>query len=171
MIYICGLSTVPTAAAQVRPHHLISITDPTTPAPQVREIRRAQHLQLMFHDIDAPKPGHVAPQSHHLRALLAFAAGWAGRNALLVHCHGGASRATAAAVILIAVISEGRETEVTRLLRTRAPHASPNRRMIALADTLLGRGGRLIAAVEAMGPAVRLGETETAPLVHLWLET
>jgi len=170
MIYLCGLSTVLMAAVQVQPHHLISITDPATPAPRLPRIRPARHLKLIFHDIDGPQPGYVAPQAHHIRALIAFAAGWDCQRPLLVHCHGGASRATAAAVILTAVIMEGREKEVTQLLRTRAPHASPNRRMIALADTLLAHNGRLIAAVEAMGPAIRVGETETAPLVHLWLD-
>lgn len=170
MIYICGLSTVLAAAAQVQPRYLISITDPETPAPQVPGIPPARHLKLMFHDIDAPQSGYVAPQSDHIASLIAFAAGWDCQSPLLVHCHGGASRSTAAAVILKAVIMEGRERDVTHLLRTRAAHASPNRRMIALADTLLARNGRLIAAVEAMGPAIRVGETETVPLVRLWLE-
>jgi predicted protein tyrosine phosphatase len=124
----------------------------------------------MFHDIDRPQPGYLAPQSHHIGALIAFAARWDCQHPLLVHCHGGASRATAAAVILAAVIMEGREEEVTHVLRIRAPHASPNRRMIALADTLLARGGRLVAAVDAMGFAIRVGETEAAPLVHLWID-
>jgi hypothetical protein len=33
-----------------------------------------------------------------------------------------------------------------------APHAYPNQRMIALADDLLGLGGRLQEAVECMPP-------------------
>lgn len=36
-------------------------------------------------------------------------------------------------------------------MRRLAPHAYPNRRIIALADDMLGRGGRMVDAVEAMG--------------------
>jgi len=49
-------------------------------------------------------------------------------------------------------------------MRKSAPHAWPNARMIALADEMLGCGGRLIAAREAMGPAQL---TLAGPLVRL----
>jgi predicted protein tyrosine phosphatase len=49
-------------------------------------------------------------------------------------------------------------------LRAAAPHAQPNARIIALADQILGRRGRLIAARSAMGPATLVVE---APLVAL----
>jgi hypothetical protein len=48
---------------------------------------------------------------------------------------------------------EGREAEAAQHMRRLVPHASPNRRIIALADRLLKRDGRLIAARAEMGPA------------------
>ena len=36
-------------------------------------------------------------------------------------------------------------------MRRAAPHASPNRRIVALADDMLGRRGRMVDAVAAMG--------------------
>jgi predicted protein tyrosine phosphatase len=45
-----------------------------------------------------------------------------------------------------------------------APHAQPNRLMIRHADLLLGRGGRMIAAVEAMGEARPVWEGEIVEL-------
>ena len=61
--------------------------------------------------------------------------------------------ASAAALILLSQHNPGREVEFARLMRRRGAHIQPNRLMIALADELLDRGGRLIAATEAMGPA------------------
>ena len=52
---------------------------------------------------------------------------------------------------LVAIRNPGRELEAAGLLRRLAPHAKPNRRMIAFADEALGLGGRLADAVEAMG--------------------
>jgi predicted protein tyrosine phosphatase len=54
--------------------------------------------------------------------------------------------------------------EAAQALRDAAPHAHPNARIIALADQLLGRHGRLIAARSAIGPGEPVGE---APLIAL----
>jgi predicted protein tyrosine phosphatase len=167
MIYICGLLTVPAAAARVQPRHLISLTDPETPAPRFAGVAPGRHLKLEFHDVDAPLPGLVPPDGGHIERIIAFARGWDELAPLLVHCHAGASRSTAAALIVAAARTAGRAGEAARLLRARAPHACPNRRMIALADAQLGLAGRLVAAVDAMGPAVPLGNA--GPLVHLAL--
>ncbi len=70
----------------------------------------------------------------------------------------------AAALIALSLENDGREMEAARLLRAAAPHAQPNARMVALADRLLGRQGRLVAAKEAMGPATLVFE---GPLVKL----
>ena len=43
------------------------------------------------------------------------------------------------------------ELEIARALRRRAPHADPNRLFIRIADKVLGRSGRMIAAVDAIG--------------------
>ena len=40
---------------------------------------------------------------------------------------------------------------IARELRTRAPFATPNGRLVALADALLGRKGRMVAAIRAIG--------------------
>lgn len=167
MLYICGLRAVVAVAAHVRPCQLISITDPDTPAPVVPGLAPEQHLTLAFHDIAVPQPGAVAPQREHIEQILAFAARWERQYPLLVHCHAGVSRSMATAVIVQAMLAPGREEEIAHLLRQRAPHAHPNRYMIALADSLLACDGRLIAAVETMGPATAVAEE--GPLVHYWL--
>lgn len=65
---------------------------------------------------------------------------------ILIHCEAGISRSTAAAFIMYACwLGPGQEHEaMTRVLAQR-PIAIPNPRMVAIADRLLGREGRLVA--------------------------
>jgi predicted protein tyrosine phosphatase len=66
--------------------------------------------------------------------------------------YAGISRSTAAAYIIAAALAPNRdETELARELRARAPSATPNIRLIALADALLGRESRMIEAVKSIG--------------------
>ena len=150
-IYICPLIDVHEHAAAFAPSHVLSMLGndefPATPP----GIEDARHLRLRFHDIDVPMDGMQPPEAHHIDAILAFGAAWATSGPLIVHCFAGVSRSTAAALALIAQANPGHERAAARLMRERAPHARPNRRMIALADQALGLDGRLSDAVEGMG--------------------
>ena len=75
---------------------------------------------------------------------------------VLVHCHAGVSRSTAATAILLARESPGREAEAFRTVARLRPGAWPNGRMIDLADALLARQGRLTAGLREMQEA-RMG--------------
>ena len=44
----------------------------------------------------------------------------------------------------------GRERAIAGELRSRAPFATPNRLMVRLADDLLARSGRMVAAIDAI---------------------
>jgi predicted protein tyrosine phosphatase len=84
---------------------------------------------------------------------------------MFVHCYAGISRSTAAALAILCQFNPGRELEAAQALRRAAPHAKPNRRIIAIADHLMGLDSRLQDAVEAMGPGNYAGEP--TPLVEL----
>ena len=110
------------------------------------------HLVLDLSDIAEPLPGHVLPGAEHVAALLAFARRWDGRAPLLLHCYAGVSRSTAAAFALACALDPGRpEADVAAALRAASPSATPNPRLVALADAALGRGGRMSAAVAGIG--------------------
>lgn len=64
---------------------------------------------------------------------------------LLIHCEAGVSRSPAAALIMYACwLGPGCEREAMVRVLAQRPVAIPNRRMVELADRILGRGGRLL---------------------------
>ncbi|WP_426000188.1 tyrosine phosphatase family protein [Caulobacter sp. DWR1-3-2b1] len=150
-LLVCPLSQVDAAVTLHRPSHMVSLLSPSSP-PESWPAPDGEHLRLAFHDIAAPRDGLVAPNAEQVADLLAFTARWDAARPLLVHCWAGVSRSTAAALIIACQRAPGRaEAEIARALRLAAPYATPNPLMVALADEMLGRSGRLIAAVAAIG--------------------
>ncbi|HEU0155924.1 MAG TPA: protein-tyrosine-phosphatase [Stellaceae bacterium] len=152
---ICGLDEL--AACGVDDvTHVLSILDPGWPEPEaLRRFDLHRRLKLRFHDVIEPGIGLIAPQSWDVGVLLAFGRGLvppadAEGVHLLIHCHAGVSRSTAAAILVLAQRDPKRAAPwiVREVVRLR-PRAWPNLRMIELGDALLGRGGELIAAVRA----------------------
>jgi predicted protein tyrosine phosphatase len=155
LLYVCPKSKVPEAARDLRPSHLITLLDPADIMATPEEVSGHRHLRLGMHDVTTPSPEyHAPPDEMHVRELIAFASDWDRRQPMLIHCWAGISRSTASALTIACMLNEpGREESIARLLRARAPHAQPNRRLVALADDILSRKGRLVDAVDAMGPA------------------
>jgi len=153
MLYVCNLADMAHHAAALRPSHLVSLVAPEEMPASPPGLRPSRHLRLGVHDIVEPLAGHVLPEPEHVRALITFARRWNRRAPMLVHCVAGVSRSMAAALVIATIHAGGRERELAERLREQAPHANPNRRIIALGDALLGRGGQLVEAVEHMGPA------------------
>jgi predicted protein tyrosine phosphatase len=142
-----------------RPSHMLTLMDDHVDTPP--SILPERHFRLRVNDIVEPAEGAIAPARHHIEDMLAFARTWRREAPFLVHCWAGISRSTAAAYILLCDIrGAGQEQAIARELRTLAPHAQPNRLMIQHADQILGRSGRMIAAVEAMGEARIVLEAE-----------
>jgi predicted protein tyrosine phosphatase len=112
----------------------------------------ARHLRLGVHDIAEPREGLIAPDAGTVERILDFSRGWDAGSPMAVHCWAGISRSTATAfTIACARNPHADELKIALAMRQAAPHALPNRRIVALADEVLGRGGRMLAAVEAMG--------------------
>ncbi|WP_336486839.1 tyrosine phosphatase family protein [Methylobacterium nigriterrae] len=148
---VCGLEELAGHAGR-DVSHVLSLLDPGTPEPDAFVAYGAHHrTTLRFHDCLGPGEGLVPPEPEHIAAILAFGAENAGAGHLLVHCHYGLSRSTAALLILFAQAEPGAASEalVDRLHALREP-AWPNARMVAFADGMLGRGGSLSAAVRRL---------------------
>jgi predicted protein tyrosine phosphatase len=151
-LIICGLSEVPNVIAARRPSHMITLLDAAsmieTPAP----LAPARHLKLGVNDIAAPAEGLIPPDEETVLKLLAFSRDWDETAPMLVHCWAGISRSTASALVIACDKSpEADERAMALAMRQAAPHAFPNRRIVALADDILGRRGRMVDAVDAMG--------------------
>lgn len=163
MIYVCSLREMPAHVRALRPHRVVSLMAPAEQPPTPPGFPAAHHLRIEIDDVCAPCEGAIVPCARHVSQLLDRLEGWTGAPPVLVHCVAGVSRSMAAAMIAAASRAPERELELALRLRRAAPHAQPNRLMIALGDALLGCDGRLVAAVAAMGAAVPV---EQAPLVR-----
>lgn len=168
MIYVSPLSGVVEAIRTVRPSHLVSLLDPETMIDTPAGIVREYHLRLAVNDIAEPDETLVTPSERHVSDLIGFVRRWDQQSPMLVHCWAGISRSTAAAFIALCTLNEDHpEDELARLVRARGAHAHPNRLMVGLADDLLGREGRMRAAVDALGPGRSTWEGELFSLpVH-----
>jgi predicted protein tyrosine phosphatase len=153
---VCGVDELLEHRRGVR--DVLSILDPERPDPEAfEEFEPHRRLTLRFHDDIEPLPGRQTPQEAHVARILTFGEELAARHddstpadrgGLLVHCHMGVSRSTAALLSLMAQVEPAEEPDALfeRLVAIR-PMAWPNSRMIGFADALLGRSGALTRAL------------------------
>ncbi|MFZ3337905.1 MAG: protein tyrosine phosphatase, partial [Xanthobacteraceae bacterium] len=74
------------------------------------------------------------------------------RTPIVIHCYAGISRSTASAFVSVCALNPARdENSIAQALRRASPTATPNIRIVSLADKLLDRDGRMIAAIETIG--------------------
>ena len=160
-IHVCPLSAVPDTVARSKASHLLTWLQDEIVVETPRLILPDRHIRFHIHDISEPLPGYVQPGREHIDQLIDFALDWGGRGPIVVHCWAGISRSTAAAyTALCAINPEASEGLIATRLRQASPTAYPNRLMIRLADAALGRDGRMVRAVEAIGRGVPAGEAE-----------
>ena len=106
-------------------------------------------------DITDPIEGYVVPAEEHVGDLLRFVRAWDRAAPLVVHCYAGISRSTAGAFVTACALNPQRdETKIARALRDASPTAMPNMRIVSLADRMLGRDGRMVTAIRAIGPGM-----------------
>ena len=151
-LYVCPLSRLAETVSQSGARHVVTLI--TNPDLVVRpaEILADAHLVISIHDICEPAEGMVCPSAEHVSAFLRFFESWDRGSPVVVHCYAGISRSTAAAFsAYCAVRPDLDEEEVALRVRQRSPEATPNARIVAIADGILGRRGRMVRAVERIG--------------------
>jgi len=155
MIHVCPLALLHDTVEETGARHVVSVLDDQFHIERPRGITPENHLWLRLHDISSPLDGYVLPHEAHVTELLEFVRGWDRRAPLVVHCFAGISRSTASAYASVCALNPQRdEKSIAHALRRASPTATPNIRIVALADRLLGRNGRMTAAIEAIGRGV-----------------
>ena len=151
-IHVCALRHIPEMVKQTGARHLVSAINadclPVTPA----AISRDRHLKLDMHDITELQPGTTLPSTEHVLELLDFVQSWDRQAPILIHCFAGLSRSTAAAFITLCALNpRAPEVAIAQALRRSSDTAIPNRLFVMLADKVLYREGRMVAALDSMG--------------------
>ena len=109
--------------------------------------------------ISSPLDGYILPDEPHVAELIEFVRGWDRCAPLVVHCYMGISRSTASAYVSVCALNPQRnEHSIAQALRRASPTATPNIRIVSLADRLLGRDGRMVAAIETIGRGIMADE-------------
>ena len=152
MIHVCSLARLHDTVEETGAGHVVTLLKDTDRVERPKSIVEANHLILGMDDITMPMDGYVIPADEHVTRLIAFVRGWDRAKPMVVHCYAGISRSTAGAYVAACALNPRRdEMALARELRRLSATATPNIRIVSLADRMLGRDGRMVAAIDAIG--------------------
>jgi predicted protein tyrosine phosphatase len=155
MIHVCPLAWLHDTVEETGALHIVTLLRHTDRVERPNHILETNHLVLGMDDVTAPMDGCVIPCEEHVQRLIGFVRGWNRAKPLVVHCYAGISRSTAGAYVAACALNAQRsELAIAQELRRASATATPNARIVSLADRLLGRNGRMVAAIESIGPGM-----------------
>jgi predicted protein tyrosine phosphatase len=155
MIHVCSLARLHDTVQQTGALHIVTLLKDTDRVERPDHILESNHLVLGMDDITSPTDGYVTPCEDHVGRLISFVRGWNRARPLVVHCFAGISRSTAGAYVAACALNAGRsELAIARDLRSASATATPNARIVSLADRMLGRNGRMVTAIESIGRGI-----------------
>jgi predicted protein tyrosine phosphatase len=153
MIHVCSLAALPDTVKATGASHVLTVMAKVDQVRRPESVLPANHLKVSMDDINEEIDGFVAPSGRHIDQVLAFVRSWDRRAPLVVHCYAGISRSTASAFAAVCALNPHRdEIAIARQIRAASPIAQPNRLIVSLADKALGREGRMLRALDEMGP-------------------
>jgi predicted protein tyrosine phosphatase len=153
MIHVCSLAALSETVRVVGASHVLTVMANVDQVPRPASVLPANHLKVQVDDITEQIEGFVAPSETHIEQVLQFVRGWDRQAPLVVHCYAGISRSTASAFAAVCALNPHRdEIAIAKQMRAASPIASPNRLIVSLADKALGREGRMLRALDEMGP-------------------
>jgi len=155
MIHVCSLARLHDTVHETGAQHVVTLIKDITLVHRPASIAAENHLLLDMDDINEHIDGYVVPAEEHVGDLLRFVRAWDRAAPLVVHCYAGISRSTAGAFVAACALNPRRaEITIARALRNASPTATPNMRIVSLADRILGRDGRMVTAVRSIGPGM-----------------
>jgi predicted protein tyrosine phosphatase len=148
---------------------VLSIIDSHEPRPPaLDDFFEIDHALIRFDDVVDEYPGFEACTPRHIAQVLEFGErvhATAGSH-VLVHCHAGVSRSTAAAAILMCQHAPGQEEAAFLKLLELRKHGWPNTRMVQFADTLLKRDGAMLRGLVAYRRALLEAKPHLSEIVR-----
>jgi len=159
MIHVCSLAALPGTVKATGASHVLTVMANVDQVQRPESVLPANHLKVQMDDITEEIDGFVAPSHSHIEQVLNFVRGWDRSAPLVVHCYAGISRSTASAFAAACMLNPHRdEIAIARQIRAASPIAQPNRLIVGLADKALGREGRMLRALDEMGPGSLMAE-------------
>jgi predicted protein tyrosine phosphatase len=153
MIHVCSLAALPDTVKSTGASHVLTIMAKVDQVQRPESVLEANHLKVSVDDITEIAEGFVVPSDVHVGQVLNFVRGWDRNAPMVIHCYAGISRSTASAFAAVCALNPHRdEVEIAQKIRSASPVASPNRLIVGLADKALGREGRMLRALDAIGP-------------------
>ena len=159
MIHVCSLAALSETVRATGASHILTVMANVDQVQRPESVHPANHLKVQVDDITEQMDGFVVPSDSHIEQVLSFVRAWDRGAPLVVHCYAGISRSTASAFAAACALNPHRdEIAIARQIRAASPIASPNRLIVSLADKALGREGRMLRALDEMGPGSMLVE-------------
>ncbi len=153
MIHVCSLARLYDTVDETGARHIVTLLRLTDRVERPSHIAPENHLVLGVDDISMPVDGYTLPGQEHVERLIGFVGAWDRQAPLVVHCYAGISRSTAGAFVAACALNPQRdESEIAWAIRRASRTAQPNARIVAIADRLLQRDGRMVHAIETIGP-------------------
>jgi predicted protein tyrosine phosphatase len=159
MLHVCSLAALPDTVKATGASHILTVMANVDQVRRPASVLAANHLRVQMDDITEQIEGFVAPSEAHVEKVLDFVRNWDRSAPMVVHCYAGISRSTASAFAAACMLNPHRdEASIARQIRAASPIASPNRLIVGLADKVLGREGRMLRALDEMGPGSMMVE-------------
>ena len=153
MIHVCSLARLHDTVDETGARHIVTLLRLTDRVERPRQIAPENHLVLSVDDISMPIDGYTLPGEEHVVRLIDFVGAWDRQAPMVVHCYAGISRSTAGAFVAACALNPSRdEREIAWAIRRASRTAQPNARIVSIADHLLKRDGRMVRAIETIGP-------------------
>jgi predicted protein tyrosine phosphatase len=152
MIHVCSLARLHNTVNDTGARHIVTLLRVIDRVQRPGSIAADNHLILGMDDITEPLEGYTHPGEEHVARLLEFVQAWDRKAPMVIHCYAGISRSTAGAFVAACALNPDRnETRIAQAIRDGSATATPNIRIVTLADQLLGRRGRMIGAIQSIG--------------------
>src|ERR1700681_1499067 len=159
MIHVCSLPALPDPVRATGASHVLTVMANVDQVQRPVSVLPANHLKVQMDDITEQIDGFLAPCDSHIEQVLNFVRGWDRSAPLVVYFCPAISRSPASAFAAACLLNPHRdEISIAKQIRAASPIASPNRLIVRLADKALGREGRMLRALDEMGPSSMMVE-------------